>query len=167
MTEVDQYRATCFHEAAHAVFALKVCGFYLQYVSADESLCAAKFPVFNGYAEHWRRALYTRAGRFAEQLEILAQILPESWEEFSEDAEIEAEDESIRGDTFYLMEDLYGMGDPEGEYPVVVSDTEETVREVWPEITAVAEILMERGRLEGDEVARIIERAREQYKRRG
>jgi hypothetical protein len=32
---VDQYRATCFHEAAHAVFALEVCGFSLQYVSAD------------------------------------------------------------------------------------------------------------------------------------
>jgi hypothetical protein len=59
------------------------------------------------------------------------------------------------------------MGDPEEEYPVVVSDTEERVCELWPEITAVAEILMERGRLEGDEVARIIERAREQHKRRG
>jgi hypothetical protein len=58
------------------------------------------------------------------------------------------------------MEDLYGMGDPEEEYTVVVSDTEETVRDLWPEITAVAEILTERDRLEGDEVARIIERAR-------
>ena len=59
------------------------------------------------------------------------------------------------------------MGDPEEEYTVVVSDTEETVRELWPEITAVAEILMERGRLEGDEVARIIERASEQRERGG
>jgi hypothetical protein len=167
MTEVDQYHATCFHEAAHAVFARKVCRFHLQYVSADESHCAAKFPVFSGYAEHWRRALYTLAGRFAEQLEILAEIHHESWEEFSEEAEIEAEHESRRGDTFHLMEHLYGIGDPEEEYPVVVSDTEERVRELWPEITAVAEILMERGRLEGDEVARIIECAREQQKRRG
>jgi hypothetical protein len=135
--------------------------------SADESHCAAKFPVFSGYAEHWRRALYTLAGRFAEQLEILAEIHHESWEEFSEEAEIEAEHESRRGDTFHLMEHLYGMGDFEEEYPVVVSDTEERVRELWPEITAVAEILMERGRLEGDEVARIIECAREQQKRRG
>ena len=79
----------------------------------------------------------------------------------------EAEDESMRGDTFDLMEDLYGMGDPEEEYTVVVSDTEETVRELWPEITAVAENLMERGRLEGDEVSRIIERAREQRERGG
>jgi hypothetical protein len=49
----------------------------------------------------------------------------------------------------------------------VVSETEERVRELWPEITAVAEILMERGRLEGDEVARIIERARDQRERGG
>jgi hypothetical protein len=167
MTEVDQYRACCFHEAAHAMFALKVCGFYLQYVSADESYCAAKVPVFSGYAEHWRRAMYALAGRFAEQLEIWGEIRPDSWEAFSEDAEFEAEDESIRGDTFHLMEDLYGMGDPEEAYTVVVSDTEERVHELWPEITAVAEILMEQGRLEGDEVARIIERAREQGEHRG
>jgi hypothetical protein len=70
MTEVDQYRATCFHEAAHAVFALKVSDYSLQYVSADESYCAAKYPVFSGYAEHWRRAMYSLAGRFAEQLEV-------------------------------------------------------------------------------------------------
>jgi hypothetical protein len=60
------------------------------------------------------------------------------------------------------MEHLYCMGDPEEEYSVVVSATEETVRELWSEITAVAEDLMERGRMEGDEVARIIEHAREQ-----
>ena len=42
MTEVGQYCATCFHEATHAVFALDVCGFTLQYVSAGESYCAAR-----------------------------------------------------------------------------------------------------------------------------
>ena len=168
MTEVDQYRATCFHEAAHAVFALKDLGFSLQYVSADESYCAARGPwVFGSAGHHWLRAIYTLAGRFAEQLEIWGEIRPESWEEFSEDAEIEAGDESIRSDTFDLMEDLYGIGDPEEKYPLVVSETEEKVRELWPEITAVAEILVERGRLEGDEVARIIERAREQQERGG
>jgi hypothetical protein len=149
------------------VFALKVCDYSLQYVSADDSYCAAKCPVFDGYADHWRRAMCSLAGRFAELLEIWGEILPDSWEEFWEDAVFEAEDESIRGDTFDLMEDLYGMGDPEGEYSVVVSDTEETMRELWPEITAVAEILVERGRLEGEEVARIIERAREQWERGG
>ena len=97
----------------------------------------------------------------------MGEIRPDSWEAFWEDAVFEAEDESMRGDTFDLMEDLYGMGDPEEEYTVVVSDTEETVRELWPEITAVAENLMERGRLEGDEVSRIIERAREQRERGG
>jgi len=111
--------------------------------------------------------MYSLAGRFAEQLEIWGEIRPDSWEKFWEEAVIEAEDESIRGDTFDLMEDLYGMGNPEEEYTVVVSDTEETMRELWPEITAVAENLMERGRLEGDEVVRIIEHAREQRERGG
>jgi|SRR5215207_1967820 len=111
--------------------------------------------------------MYTLAGRFAEQLEIWGEIRPDSWEVFWADAEIEAEDEFVRGDTFDLIEDLYGMGDPEEEYTVVVSDTEETVRELWREITAVGEILVERGRLEGDEVARIIERAREPQERGG
>lgn len=149
------------------MFALEVCGFSLQYVSADESYCAAKGPVSSGYADHWRSAMYTLAGRFAEQLEIWGEIRPDSWEVFWADAQIEAEDEFVRGDTFDLMEDLYGMGDPEEEYTVVVSDTEETVRELWPEITAVGEILVERGRLEGDEVARIFERAREPQERGG
>jgi hypothetical protein len=168
MTEVDQYRATSYHEAAHAVFALEVCGASLQYVSVDESYCAARIEMFfNSWGDHWRRALYTLAGRFAEQLEIWGEIRPDSWEEFWEDAKIEAKDEPERGDTFDLMEDLYDMGDPEEEYTVVVSETEERVRELWPEITAVAEILMERGRLEGDEVARIIERARDQRERGG
>jgi hypothetical protein len=150
------------------VFALEVCGFSLQYVSADESYCAARGPWISGSAgHHLCRAFYTLAGRFAEQLEIWGEIRPESWEVFSEDAEIEAEDEPIRSDTFDLMEDLYGIGDPEEKYPLVVFETEERVRELWPEITAVAEILVERSRLEGDEAARIIERAREQRERGG
>jgi hypothetical protein len=54
-----------------------------------------------------------------------------------------------------------------GDDSVVVFDTEETVRELWPEITAVAGLLMERGWLEADEVMRIIERTREQRERGG
>jgi hypothetical protein len=54
-----------------------------------------------------------------------------------------------------------------GEDSIVVFDTEETVRELWPEITAVAGLLMERGWLEADEVMRIIERTREQRERGG
>jgi hypothetical protein len=106
------------------------------------------------------------AGRFAERLEIWGEIRPDSWEAFWEDAVSEAEDESMWRDTFDLIEDLYGMEDPEEKYTAVVSDTEETVRELWPEIIAVSEILMKQGRLDGDdEVERIIERAREQLER--
>src|ERR687894_480248 len=57
MTEVGQYCATCFHEAAHAVFALDGCGFSLQYVSAGESYCAVRSPLSVGYADHWRSAM--------------------------------------------------------------------------------------------------------------
>lgn len=57
MTEVGQYCATCFHEAAHAVFALDGCGFSLQYVSAGESYCAVRSPLSVGYADYWRSAM--------------------------------------------------------------------------------------------------------------
>jgi len=166
VTEVDHYRTTCFHEAAHVVFALKVCGFSLQYVSADDSYsplkaqCSMAMPTIG--------AATCTSGALRGAARDMGEIRPESWEAFREDAVSEAEDESMWGDTFDLIEELYGMRDPEEKYTGVVSDTEETVRELWPEITAVSEILMKLGRLEGDdEVARIVERAREQRERGG
>jgi hypothetical protein len=39
----------------------------LQYASADESYCAARCVlIFGSFGHHWRSALYTLAGRFAE-----------------------------------------------------------------------------------------------------
>lgn len=157
MTDEDYHRATCYHEAAHAVFAVRVCDGRVRYVDADEAYCAADFPVFRGWANSWRAAMYALAGRFAEQLEGWGETKPESWEEFSEGAEMEAGGELVPGDSYDLMESLREMGDPEEEYRIVVEDTEQHVRELWPHITAVAEALVVRRRLEGDEVARLIE----------
>ncbi len=61
------------------------------------------------------------------------------------------------------MADLEQMSAESGDsleesYARVVEDTEKIVRERWRQITAVAEALRERRKLDGEEVARIIER---------
>jgi hypothetical protein len=164
MSDVEQWRATCFHEAAHAVFALKVCGFKVLYVSAEESYTAARGSAFVGWAESWRHAMYALAGSFAEQLDWRGEVHPEVWEEVVwEAAEIESQGiEERLGDHFHLVEHIMDMGDdPEENYEIVVQDTENEVRRLWPQITAVAERLLEVGRLEGEECARLIETVHE------
>ena len=166
MPHVDQWRATCFHEAAHAVFAQEVCGFKVHYVSAEEYYTAVRELAFGGWADYWRLAMYTLAGSFAEQLEIWGEIRPEPLEEVLSGYEIELEDletfEEHPGDTLYLVKYLKAMsadpmdGDLEENYRIVVKDTEEEVRRRWSEIKAVAEMLERCGRLEGEEVAALI-----------
>ena len=162
MSYVDQWRATCFHEAAHAVFALKVCGFYVSYVSAEEFYTAVRGTAFEGWAEYWRRAMYTLAGSFAEQLEAWGEVRPEFWEDVLEAAEFESEEpEERRGDHFHLVEQITNMGgDLKENYEIVVQDTEEELYRLWPQITAVAERLLEVGRLEGEECVRLIDAVR-------
>jgi hypothetical protein len=48
-------------------------------------------------------------------------------------------------------------GDIEENYVEVVRDTEKELRRLWPQVIAVAERLSEAGRLEGGEVAALIE----------
>ena len=157
MPHVDQWRATCYHEAAHAVFALKVCDGMVRYVSAEESYCDAKLSAFGGWAEHWRQAIYTLGGSFAEQLEIWDEIRPEPWEDVLEAVEVTSEEIEERGDRLCLIERLADMGeDMEENYYIVVEDTEDQVRSMWPQIVAVAERLSEAGRLKGEEVAALI-----------
>ena len=60
------------------------------------------------------------------------------------------------------MADLEQMSAESGDsleesYARVVEDTEKIVRERWRQITAVAEALRERRRLDGEEVARTID----------
>lgn len=126
---VDQDLATCYHEAAHAVFAIQVSGGEVRYVDADELMCAARLRGFDGYGEKWRIALYHLAGRFSEEKKIWGKIRPESWDDFSEEARIEY-DEGQRGDSHALLETLHEMGIPSQEYAVVVRDTEVEVQEM-------------------------------------
>lgn len=44
--DVDQDRATCYHEAAHAVLAVRVCGGVVECVDADGMYCKAAFSIF-------------------------------------------------------------------------------------------------------------------------
>lgn len=99
--------------------------------------------------------MYSLAGQFAEELDGWGEIRPETWKEVSYAAELE-EEVGGEGDRAAIARHLRDWGDPEEAYPLVVQDTEQSVRDLWPEITAVAEALIVRRRLEGDEVHRII-----------
>ncbi|HVF02795.1 MAG TPA: hypothetical protein VNA27_15835 [Rubrobacteraceae bacterium] len=165
MANVDLDRATCYHEAAHAVFALKVCGGAVRYVEVDEGYGAASLRAFGGPAENWRHALYTLAGSFAEQLEIWGEVRPESFEDILESAEIEAEDpEEERGDSSHLVRYLEGMGadsfeDLRDEYEEVVRETENEIRRLWPDIEVVAAALKERRLLGAGELEKLLKGA--------
>ena len=164
MANVDQDRATCYHEAAHAVFALKVCGGTVRYVEVDEGHCAAGLPWFGGWSDKWRCALYTLAGSFAEQLDFWGEVRPESFEDLLEAAEIEAEDPEERSDMFHLVRHLEGMGadsfeDLRDEYEEVVRETENEIRRLWPDIEVVAAALKERRLLEAGELEKLLKGA--------
>ena len=161
MHKVDQDRATCYHEAAHAVFAIRVCGGCVRYVDADEAYCLAGLSNFGGWAEYWRKALQTRAGKFAEMLDAWKEVRPKAWEELLEIAEMVDMGEVESCDDSDLVKLIYEMSadsgyEPEEEYWGVVKETEEEVRRLWPEITAVAEALQEARRLSGEEVEQIV-----------
>jgi hypothetical protein len=159
---VDQDHATCYHEAAHAAFALKVCGGAVRYVEVDEGYCAASLPASGSPADNWRRALYTLAGSFAEQLEIWGEVRPDSFEDILEAAEIEAEDpEEERGDRSHLVRHLEGMGadsfeDLRDEYEEVVRETENEIRRLWLDIEVVAAALKERRLLGAGELEKLL-----------
>jgi hypothetical protein len=160
MANVDQDRATCYHEAAHAVFALKVCGGAVRYVEVGEGYCAAEIPGFSGWADNWRRALYTLAGSFAEHLAIWGEVRPMSFEEVLEAAQLEAED-GDEGDRFHLVACLERMGadsveDLRDEYETVVRDTENKVRQQWLDIEIVAAALKERRCLDAHELEELL-----------
>lgn len=152
MDKVDQDRATCYHEAAHAVFAIWVCDGCVRYVDADEAYCLAGLSNFGRWSEYWRKALQTRAGKFAEMLDAWKEVHPSPWEEFLVAAEMVSTGELESCDDSDLVELVYAMSadygdEPEEEYRRIVEDTEEEVRRLWPEITAVAEALREARRL--------------------
>lgn len=155
----------CYYTAAQAVFAIRVCGGGVRYVEADELYCAGRLRIFEGWAESCRRALYLQAGFFARMLKVQGKFPTQSWKEFSDEEEtiLESLDEEFGGYVCGPMELLREMeeftpelGTTEEQYWIVVAETKENVRRLWPEITAVAEALQKRRRLEGEEVERLI-----------
>ena len=181
MLEILDYAHSC-HEAAHAVFAVKVCGGTVQYVEVGEGegkggqgRCSASIPRGYGYSDHERNAMRSLAGDIAKDLQIamLAGRADESehieWETAQEITE--AGDEELFGSyedfcnvvdsVKQMADDPFLGGEPEEVYGELLRDTVAEVRRLWPEITAVAEALQVRKVLNGDEVSRLIESARQ------
>ena len=168
--------AHSYHEAAHAVFAVKVCGGKVWYVKTDDECgeCSSSIPLGGGYSNHMRNAMCSLAGQIATNLQIAAltgradEIEHVEWGMALEITEV--------GDevTFGSLEDFCNVvdsvqqmaddpflgGDPEVAYAELFRDTVAEVRRLWPEITAVGEALQVRKFLNGDEVSRLIESAR-------
>src|SRR5919112_5051528 len=66
--------AYCYHEAAHAVFAVKVCGSKVSYVKIDDERgeCSSSIHLGGGYADHMRNAMRSLAGGITQDLQIAA-----------------------------------------------------------------------------------------------
>src|SRR5829696_4052662 len=66
--------AHSYHEAAHAVFAVKVCSGKVWYVKTDDERgeCSSSIPLVDGYSDHMRNAMRSLAGQIATDLQIAA-----------------------------------------------------------------------------------------------
>ncbi len=177
-TRKDQilYHAHCYHEAAHAVFAEKVCGGKVWYVKTDDECgeCSSSIPAGGGYANHMRNAMRCLAGDIANGLQIAAltgradEIEHVEWGTALEITEVGNEElvschEDFCNVVYSVMQmadDPFSGGEPEEVYGELFRETVAEVRRLWPEITAVAEALQVRKVLNGDEVSRLIESAR-------
>jgi len=170
------YRAHCYHEAAHAVFAVKVCGGKVFYVKKDDERgeCSSSIPPGDGYSNHMRNAMRSLAGEIATDLQIAAlngqanEIDPVEWgtaldiTEDNDDVLFGCHEDfcNVVDSVMQMADDPFLGGEPEEVYAELLRDTVAEVRHLWPEITAVAEALQVRKVLNGDEVSRLIESAR-------
>jgi hypothetical protein len=168
--------AHCYHEAAHAVFAVKVCGGKVWYVKTDDERgeCTSSIPPGDAYFSHMCNAMRSLAGGIATDLQIAAltgradEIEHVEWgtaleitEEGNEELFGSYEDFCKVVDSVKQMaDDPFMGGEPEEVYAELFRETVAEVRRLWPEITAVAEALQVRKYLNGDEVSRLIESAR-------
>ena len=169
--------ANSYHEAAHAVFAVKVCGGKVWYVKTDDEHCECSSSIpagGGGYADHMRNAMRSLAGDIAKDLQFAAltgradEIEHVEWGTALDITELG--DEELFGsygdfcNVVYsvtrMADDPFMGGDPEEVYGELFRETVGEVRRLWPEITAVAEALQVRKFLNGDEVSRLIESAR-------
>ena len=169
--------AHSYHEAAHAVFAVKVCSGKVSYVKMDDERgeCSSSSPAGGGgYADHMRNAMRSLAGDIAQRLQIAAltgradEIEHVEWGtalEITEwgDEELFGSHEDfckVVDNVNQMADDPFLGGDPEEVYGELLRETLAEVRRLWPEITAVAEALQVRKYLNGDEVSRLIESVR-------
>jgi hypothetical protein len=170
------YHAHCYHEAAHAVFAVKVCGGKVWYVKTDDERgeCSSSIPPGDGYSNHMRNAMRSLAGDIATDLQIAAltgradDIEHVEWwtaleiTELGDDVLFGSYEDfrNVVDSVKQMADDPFMGGEPEEVYGELLRDTVAEVRRLWPEITAVAEALQMRKVLNGDEVSRLIESAR-------
>jgi len=168
--------AHSYHEAAHAVFAVKVCGGKVWCVKKDDECgeCSSSIPPGDGYANHMRNAMRSLAGDIATDLQIAAltgradEIEHVEWGTALEITEVGNEELFGSYEDFcnvvysvnQMADDPFLGSEPEEVYGELLRDTVAEVRRLWPEITAVAEALQVRKVLNGDEVSRLIELAR-------
>ena len=149
--------ANSYHEAAHAVFAVKVCGGKVWYVKMDDERCecSSSIPPGGGYANHMRNAMRSLAGDIATNLQIAAltgradEIEHVEWG-MALDIALFGDEELFGsyGDfcnvVYSVMrraDDPFMGGDPEEVYGELFRETVAEVRRLWPEITAVGEAL--------------------------
>ena len=169
------HHAHCYHEAAHAVFAVKVCGGKVSYVKMDDERCecSSSIPPGDGYSNHMRNAMRSLAGKIATDLQIAAltgradEIEHVEWGTALDITDVG--DEVLFGSygdfcsvvysVKLMADDPFSGGEPEEVYGELFRETVAEVRHLWPEITAVAEALQVRKFLNGDEVSRLIESA--------
>ena len=170
------YHAHSYHEAAHAVFAVKVCGSKVWYVKTDDERgeCYSSMPPSDRYSNHMRNAMRSLAGQIATDLQIAALTGRADEIEHVERGTAlditEVGNEELFGchedfckvvdSVKQMADDPFLGGEPEEVYGELFRETVAEVRHLWPEITAVAEALQVRKVLNGDEVSRLIESAR-------
>src|SRR5215208_1895268 len=152
--------ANSYHEAAHAVFAVKVCGGKVWYVKKDDEggECSSSIPPGDGYSNHMRNAMRAIAGNIAGDLQLAAltgradKIEHVEWLTVLDT--IEVGDEVTFGpledfcnvvdSVKQMADDPFLGGEPEEVYGELLRETEAEVRRLWPEIAAVAEDLQVR-----------------------
>ena len=152
--------ANSYHEAAHAVFAVKVCGGKVSYVKMDDERCecSSSIPPGGGYADHMRYAMRSLAGDIAKHLQFAA--LTGRADEIEQLFGSYGDFCNVVYSVMRMADDPFMGGDPEEVYGELFRETVAEVRRLWPEITAVGEALQGRKFLNGDEVSRLIESAR-------
>jgi hypothetical protein len=168
--------ANSYHQAAHAVFAVKVCGGKVWYVKMDDERCecSSSIPPGDGYSNHMRNAMRSLAGDIAKHLQFAALTGRADEIEYVEwgtalDITVFGDEElfgsygdfcNVVYSVKQMADDPFMGGDPEEVYGELFRETVAEVHRLWPDITAVGEALQVRKFLNGDEVSRLIESAR-------